>query len=140
VCWFDERTYPADSSTPLLARRFTADRVRQVLRVDPAARALVDDAGLMVSELVTNAVNASATTITVRLDIHRDHARIAVTDDAPGSPMLRIPSPNATGGRGLRIVDQLARRWGTGPTSDGKQTWAELSVDPAVTATLNCTI
>jgi signal transduction histidine kinase len=140
VCWFDERAYPAGSSTPALARRFTRDSLHEVLGAGSAVKDIVEDTGLIVSELVTNAVNAGATTVAVRLGIHHDHLRIDVDDDALGLPTLRTPSPRATGGRGLRIIEQLVRGWGSRPSPLGKQVWAELAYVPATTFRLNCTI
>jgi two-component sensor histidine kinase len=140
VCWFVEQAYSADSWTPTQARRLAADRLHQALGADAAAEELVDIAGLVISELVTNAVNAGATMITVDLAIHRDHVRAGVADDAAGSPIVRTPTLHATGGRGLRILDQLVRSWGVRPTASGKQIWAEFFVDPAATAALSCTV
>jgi len=141
VCWFDEQVYPADSSTPARARRFALDQLRRAFGDEAQVTALGTDAGLIVSELVTNAVNAGATRIGVALAIHHGHLRIGIADDASGRPTVQTASPHATGGRGLHIVEQLARRWGTCATPGGKEIWAELSVEPAATAVpLNCTI
>jgi hypothetical protein len=63
-----------------------------------------------------------------------------VSDNAGGTPELQTTTPNSTGGRGLHIVEQLARRWGSLIQSDGKQVWAELPLDPAAPASLVCTI
>ena len=140
MCWSETQTYRAEPSTPATARRFIGACLRQALGEQPRVMAVTDDAALAVSELVTNAINAGATTVTVGLMIHHDHLRLAVSDNAAGIPQMRTPSPHATGGRGLRITAQLARDWGTATTRDGKQVWAELSLEPTTTTTLNCTI
>ena len=140
MCRFDEHAFSADSSTPSLARAFTVEHLHQALGSDAADSGLLEDAGLVVSELVTNSVKAGASEIEVGLAIHHDHIRLAVADDAAGEPAVRSPSPHATGGRGLHIIEQLARRWGTVPTPSGKQVWAELAADPAALASVVCTI
>lgn len=88
-----------------------------------AARRLVDgqttslgfqqrqDAALMVSELVTNALLHGIGAITLRIDVEGDAARIEVADDGKVAFAPR-PEPGAHGGWGLRIVEQLADDWG----------------------------
>ena len=62
----------------------------------------------------------------------------ATAEDAPGpdgvDPDLRLPrlrTARATdeGGRGLYLVEQLATRWGSRPTADGKAVWFEIPLD-----------
>jgi hypothetical protein len=80
-----------------------------------------EDAALVLSELITNAVvhAGGAVTITVTRDGRR--IRIEVSDNAPGQPRPGGPSP---GGRGLHIVTQLSEHWGFHPTATGKLVWA----------------
>jgi anti-sigma regulatory factor (Ser/Thr protein kinase) len=137
VCWSESESYPAGPSTPAAARRFTVTCLGQLLGDD---QSVIADAALATSELVTNAVNARATKVTVEVMVHHDYLRLAVSDDAGGQPELRTTGPNSTGGRGLHIVEQLARRWGSLIQSDGKQVWAELPLDPAAPTSLVCTI
>ncbi|MBV9594272.1 MAG: ATP-binding protein [Actinobacteria bacterium] len=131
--WSEQRAFPVDVSTPSAARQFITANLQQAVGEVPGVRAIIDTAALTISELTTNAVNANATSLTVALAIYSDHLRLSVTDNGAGMPKLRSPSLQATSGRGLLIIDQLARRWGTTPTADGKETWAELSLDPSVT-------
>lgn len=138
MCRFDQQTYRARPSTPAAARRSTVEHLHLVLGADPVVEPVADNVALVVSELATNAVTAGATTVTVVLTIHRDHVRVAVSDDAAGLPVLQSPAPHQTGGRGLRIVSQLARQWGTARSADGKQVWAVLSIDPVLTARVEC--
>ena len=51
--------------------------------------------------------------------------RILVRDWSPAPPVLREAFSTAVSGRGLRLVDALARRWGVDPTPDGKIVWVE---------------
>jgi anti-sigma regulatory factor (Ser/Thr protein kinase) len=70
-----------------------------------------EDAVLMVSELVTNAVVHGVGAISLRIDIEADAVRVEVADD--GNVALEpSPEPGAHGGWGLRIVEQLADDWG----------------------------
>jgi anti-sigma regulatory factor (Ser/Thr protein kinase) len=69
------------------------------------------DAVLMVSELVTNAVLHGVGAISLRVDAEADTVRIEVADEGNAAP-APSPEPNAYGGWGLRIVEQLADDWG----------------------------
>jgi anti-sigma regulatory factor (Ser/Thr protein kinase) len=102
---------------------------------------LVDTAVLLVSELVTNAVRASAAAAaTGRLDLRRielavartrDTLLIEVSDSARGSvPVLSgHPDDDAESGRGLQVVTALAARWGCRPAAAGKAVWCELPTE-----------
>jgi serine phosphatase RsbU (regulator of sigma subunit)/PAS domain-containing protein len=79
---------------------------------------------LILSELVTNAIRYGRGPIGVRL--LRDRTLICeVSDRSTTSPHLRYAATTDEGGRGLFLVAQLAERWGTRYTSDGKIIWAE---------------
>ncbi|WP_433454811.1 SpoIIE family protein phosphatase [Streptomyces sp. CA-142005] len=79
---------------------------------------------LILSELVTNAIRYGRGPIRVRL--LRDRTLICeVSDCSTTSPHLRYAAATDEGGRGLFLVAQLAERWGTRYTPDGKIIWAE---------------
>jgi serine phosphatase RsbU (regulator of sigma subunit)/anti-sigma regulatory factor (Ser/Thr protein kinase) len=79
---------------------------------------------LVVSELVTNAIRYA--TGPVRLRLLRDRALVCeVSDGSSTSPRLRRARSEDEGGRGLFLVAQLAERWGTRYTTDGKVIWTE---------------
>lgn len=69
------------------------------------------DAVLMVSELVTNAVQHGVGAISLRIDACADTVRIEVADEG-NVAVAPSPQPRAHGGWGLRIVEQLADDWG----------------------------
>src|SRR5436190_22081414 len=70
------------------------------------------DAALMVSELVTNAVLHGIGAITLRIDVEADAVRVEVADEG-NVAVAPSPAPGAHGGGwGLRIVEQLADDWG----------------------------
>ncbi|MEV0618216.1 ATP-binding protein [Nonomuraea sp. NPDC050404] len=109
------------------ARHFVTD----LLAGHPCA----DDAAIVVSELAANAVQhsgaAGSGVFTVSL-AHADGAvRIEVGNTTgPERPTVGRNDPQATGGRGLLIVDSLSRRWGV--VRDGTQTrvWCEIGRTP----------
>ncbi|MGX1246206.1 serine phosphatase RsbU (regulator of sigma subunit)/anti-sigma regulatory factor (Ser/Thr protein kinase) [Streptomyces pseudovenezuelae] len=79
---------------------------------------------LIVSELVTNAIRHAVGPI--RLRLIRERSLICeVFDSGDTAPHLRHPRTTDEGGRGLLLVSQFARRWGTRFVPEGKVIWAE---------------
>ena len=72
-----------------------------------ADQELVYEAGVVTTELLSNAAQACRSRIALRLDVHHSSIRIAVYDDGPGVPVERQARADDVGGRGLRIVDSL---------------------------------
>ncbi|MBD0736282.1 ATP-binding protein [Streptomyces sp. CBMA29] len=100
-----------------------------------------EDALLVISELVTNSLRhagepTKARTCLLTLRRLPDHLLVCVYDDDRRPPVLRQPADDETGGRGLRLVSGLSRRWGyayPAPTS-GKTVWAQLPFPAAAPA------
>ncbi|MFD3556548.1 ATP-binding protein [Streptomyces goshikiensis] len=93
---------------------------------------LIDDAQLITSELFTNAIQHTRTgRVGVSVTRHPDRVRIVVTDTSRAIPVPADPDPDAEAGRGLRLIDQLATRWGSDRLATGKRVWAELATDQA---------
>src|SRR4051812_18714169 len=69
------------------------------------------DVQVVVTELVTNALRAECSRISVALDAHHTYIRIATSDDAPGIPVKQPPTPDQSHGRGLHLVDALSSQW-----------------------------
>lgn len=86
---------------------------------------LSDSVELLVSEVVTNAVRYAERPITLRL-LRTDMLRCEVGDDVPQLPRLRQARATDEGGRGLYLVNRIARRWGATRLSTGKVVWFEL--------------
>ncbi len=53
---------------------------------------------------------------------------VEVLDSDLRLPRIRMAGENDEGGRGLYLVDQLASRWGSRPTDDGKSVWFEMPI------------
>jgi anti-sigma regulatory factor (Ser/Thr protein kinase) len=100
---------------------------RQLLR-EWQLTGLGDSAELLVSEIVTNAVQitqAEARTTPVRLWLLADRTRllILVWDASPLPPARVNTSEDAENGRGLLLVEALAAQWGWSPEPGGKLCW-----------------
>ncbi|MEU1281535.1 SpoIIE family protein phosphatase [Streptomyces sp. NPDC005805] len=107
------------------ARRFTARTLRAW-----GVREEVDVALLVVSELVTNAIAHTKGEVRLNLTLSGDRLRVSVNDASPRSPVKPQVEWDATGGRGLLIVEATTAAWGAVPLSGGKQVWAEIPVTP----------
>ncbi|MFF0156189.1 SpoIIE family protein phosphatase [Streptomyces sp. NPDC005263] len=114
---------PAD---PAFVGDVRASAVRQLADwgLDEAAFA----AELILSELVTNAVRHGSGPIRVRLLYDRTLI-CEVSDTSNTAPHLRRAAATDEGGRGLFLVAQLARTWGTRYLAEGKVIWAECELD-----------
>jgi anti-sigma regulatory factor (Ser/Thr protein kinase) len=105
---------------------------------------LAEDSELVISELVTNAVQATGVTqakprwsqladlatIHVRLLLFEHSVILAVWDREPAPLVPGEPGTDSENGRGLSIVAALCQRWDYLPAEDGKCVWAELAIQP----------
>lgn len=125
-----------DPDAPAVVREALGEAInRSGLPTPPQqGEKLRDDARLIASELVTNAVRYSGCgpdgSIRFQARIGADALVISVSD--PGCsghrPHLRTAEEeDAPGGFGLRIVARLARRWGV-ERPNGHRVWAELAL------------
>jgi anti-sigma regulatory factor (Ser/Thr protein kinase) len=105
------------------ARAFTAETLRAWGVPEP----VVQDAGLVVSELVTNAVAHGEPPIELRLRLDVDAVGIDVHDSDRSTPRRQHVSPAEDHGRGLAIVAALTQQWGTRLTPSGKSVWCTLT-------------
>jgi anti-sigma regulatory factor (Ser/Thr protein kinase)/anti-anti-sigma regulatory factor len=111
------------------ARAFVRD-VLGYWQLGLADAMVVDRAVLLASELVTNAIVHARTELRLRVELRGDLLHLAVRDGSPR--LLRlvtdpVPDPEAEGGRGLWLVEQLARAWGVNRHPEGgKVVWCTL--------------
>ncbi|MEV4179993.1 ATP-binding protein [Streptosporangium canum] len=108
---------------------------------------LIETAQLVISELVSNAIKAHVSPPAVTeaaahaspdhiwMDLYPVEAAVVlrVWDACRTPPVLRTPDLDDEGGRGLCLVDLLARSWGYyRPTTGGKIVWCTLAAPPVV--------
>ena len=117
-------TVPSRPQSVALARGFVA----RLLADEPDAGTTV----LLASELVANSVmhaysGRRGAAVSLAVLAVRGGLRIEVADHGgPTIPLIREPSEFLPGGRGLRLVDALAARWGFYRTEAGTVTWFEI--------------
>jgi anti-sigma regulatory factor (Ser/Thr protein kinase) len=116
------------SSVGVARRRLVSDLIAADA-YDPA----VCDAALVLSELLSNALRHAAplpgTKLRVAWSLDTDNVQLSVRDGGGKTrPELGQPTQAATGGRGLRIVEKLSRRWGALSDDEGTTVWAEVPV------------
>lgn len=106
------------------ARRFTARTLRR-WSVEEVGDAVL----LVVSELVTNALIHTQGPVRLDLMLRGDRVRVSVSDSSPRAPARPvIVDWEATGGRGLLLVEAMSDSFGSVPVAGGKQVWSEIVV------------
>ena len=118
---------------PLVSASSSPREAREILRDWLTAKelaALSDDAAVLVSELVTNAVLHGGEEIIVYASVTDEKVRVEVFDSDPRSELVGVShSSEATSGRGLSMVDSMADDWGCVPAVGGTRTWFELATE-----------
>ena len=89
---------------------------------------LTEVAQLVVSELVSNAVEHAETTSTVGLELTDGRLKISVRDGSTIRPVSRPLDMVSFRGRGLPLIAQVSEDWGIVDHPDGKTVWAVLAV------------
>jgi anti-sigma regulatory factor (Ser/Thr protein kinase) len=113
-----ERELPVSYEAPALARSF----LRSSTCVDHHSSVL-DDAVLLVSELVTNSVLHGGPPVVVAVDCDGEALQVRVRDGSSTMPEPREADRDAEGGRGLELVANLSADWGVDPEDGGKHVW-----------------
>jgi anti-sigma regulatory factor (Ser/Thr protein kinase) len=116
------RQFGAGPDVPGAARRFVADALSDWEHDS----ALLSDAELVLSELVTNSVIHAGSPVSVSVSPARQRVRLTVHDPSPVEPSLRFPGSLEPGGRGMYVIAATASRWGVESMPEGKIVWAEL--------------
>jgi anti-sigma regulatory factor (Ser/Thr protein kinase) len=95
-------------------------------------RHVVDDAMLLTSELVTNAVRhsgqGSEDPIELTVSVETDRLRVMVRDRGTGFDPGDAPARSDNGGWGLTLVRRLSSRWGVDRTGGGTDVWFEIDL------------
>jgi anti-sigma regulatory factor (Ser/Thr protein kinase) len=112
-----------DRSSVRLARQF----VRATLESHQVPPEILDATELLASELVTNAIVHTGAPCELSVQVGRHDVRVEVRDDSRKVPVRRPIDRSAQSGRGLLIVDAMAKDWGTELLPDnGKRVWFQI--------------
>jgi anti-sigma regulatory factor (Ser/Thr protein kinase) len=103
------------------ARRFVREVLQEWGAADPD-----DNAALVASELVTNALHHARGPISLFMARRLDRIVLSVTDGSTTVPSVEVPGLLAESGRGLALVQSLTRAWGEEVLPEGKRVWAEV--------------
>jgi anti-sigma regulatory factor (Ser/Thr protein kinase) len=115
--------FPADATEVSAVRRFLRETF------DAWGLTAYENAELVVSELVSNAIQHGAGPPLVRLVRRSGRVRIEVDDASGRPPVVRRPGHQQPSGRGLAIIGYLALEWGhRRRPAGGKTVWAEVAV------------
>lgn len=114
---------PLEPSSPSRARHF----VRGVLGDWDVGGETTEDAALLVTELVTNAIIHARTSVQVVVDRTDSTVEFSVTDSGPGVIRMEEPRPDSVTGRGIFMLDQIAAGWAV-ITGDGPQKTVRFSL------------
>jgi hypothetical protein len=117
LCW--TASFEPSTSSVRAARSF-------VLDTPPAHVIDGPDLGLLVSEAASNAIFHARSTFTVRVTALHDGIRVEVGDTSHDLPDPQPVDPQRASGRGLLIIEALARSWGSHATGTGKVVWFEV--------------
>lgn len=124
---------PYELASAAAARRHVTDMLRRQ-GVSPDR---CDDAALIVSELVGNALRHGSPrpdgTLLVAWTLDGHRLRVEVTDGGgPTKPELRSGARTqmAVSGRGLAIIDVIAEAWGSHDAGAGTTVWALVPAPP----------
>jgi anti-sigma regulatory factor (Ser/Thr protein kinase) len=87
-----------------------------------------EDAALLVTELVSNVVDhvGGEANLTLELQLSDRWLHIGVVDGSSIRPVVRELSMDRPRGRGVRMIQEIADRWGADDHLDGKRVWFEL--------------
>ena len=103
-------------------------RVRALLAAWELGRDRIDDAVLVIEELVANVVDHARTQFRLFIELTDGQLYLAVSDDSDRIPEPRPHDVTAARGRGLQLVGTLAGQWGCDQHKPGKTVWAILAV------------
>lgn len=84
----------------------------------------LDQATVVISELVTNAVRHGGGCVEVSLECHDGQVTLLVADGSSAIPRRR--DADSCGGRGIALIEALTARWGVRDHQGGKQVWVDL--------------
>ena len=120
-----ELLLPMQSTSPAAAREFARHSGCTEHALD-----LLDDALLLISELVTNSVTHGGPPIVLAIECDGAGLHVRVRDGSRRRPVVVARGEDAENGRGMSLVQLISDTWGVVPVEDdygtGKETWFEL--------------
>lgn len=111
----------AHASSARAARRFLRE-VLESWRCDEVLEAVL----LAANEVVTNAIIHAHSEVELVVRLRSQVIRIEVIDGEMRLPAPRDAPDDSLGGRGLKVVDAVASRWGVDTLPGGKRVWFEV--------------
>lgn len=119
----ESQTFDHTVASVAAARRFAS----QAIRGAPAE--VAETVALMVSELASNCIRHTDSRFELAVITSPGEIRVEATDRGAGEPTVRAPAPSDPTGRGLQIVDMLAKDWGVEHVpGKGKTVWFTVPV------------
>ncbi|MEZ0164836.1 ATP-binding protein [Kineococcus sp. LSe6-4] len=122
---------PVDLSSGRLARHFLEEHW-----CHQHSSAHLDQAKLLFTELVTNAVRHAGPPVLLQVEcVETDGVLLSVSDGDPSPPVTTVADPADLGGRGVHLVELLSRDWGVrhhdpvgadGESAPAKTVWCRL--------------
>ena len=116
-------TVPASPTSARDGRMFLSS----FCRTNDVPADVVDDAVLLVSELVGNTYLHARSSARICASYGHPVLHVEVADECPAPPRRRQGGPDATGGRGLLILESLATSWGVRQDAAGKVVWFDVT-------------
>lgn len=121
TCW--------ESDPPVHAVPQTREQVTAVLAGWGLTGEPVEPTLLVVTELLSNAIDHARGPVRVSVERSAEAVRVEVGDATPDPPQLLPPDPTRARGRGVHLVEALSLRWGWTPDPPGKVVWAEVPTE-----------
>ncbi|HEY0639003.1 MAG TPA: ATP-binding protein [Pseudonocardiaceae bacterium] len=120
-------TASADLPSIVTAPRAARHLVKHLLEVWNSGHS-VTDAQLLVTELVSNAVDHAGgeASLSLQLTLSDGWLRISLADGSSIRPIVRELDHTSPRGRGMQLVAAIAGRWGCEDHEGGKRVWFEL--------------
>jgi anti-sigma regulatory factor (Ser/Thr protein kinase) len=126
----ESTTRDFELTNSLSSAREAREIVRHALQEAGWTDGKVDDACMVTSEVVTNAVVHGGGVQSLQVALADDVIRVVVADRSCAMPVSRPVDPHDIGGRGLMVVDALCDAWGAEEVAGApmrKQVWFELT-------------
>ena len=121
----------ADAEVPHRVDSIPAARafLKQLLHGWDVSDQVIEDASLLTTELMSNAVEHGTGVVHLEIAVHDGLLRVGVHDASVEQPVQRDITSSSIEGRGIWLVQSIARDWGSDSSGEepGKTVWFELT-------------